>query len=166
VKPIIRAAARSAPALATAALAAAGLYATGTPAGAATAAPDTGLPICLVNGSQFCLDGQGQGNQMELNFPAISNFSTSFCGEINGQSVQAWQNSNNLWVHALSNGKVTLDNNSTNGCSNNADKWITVNAATHWQNVATGRLLWSPSDNGGALIQNSNAGGGWITWRR
>jgi hypothetical protein len=32
--------------------------------------------------------------------------------------------------------------------------------------VSTGRLLWSPSDNGGALIQNSNAGGGWITWRR
>jgi len=89
------------------------------------AAPLISFSLCLANspGEGACLTSAGQGVQAQIGSGA--NLTESNCGQQGGQNVFAWKNANNLWVHFLtSNGRVTFDNNPTNGCSNHADEWI------------------------------------------
>jgi hypothetical protein len=149
-----------------AATAAAGLILAPAAAIAATAAPaSAGQIICLTN-SPGCgaeLTAQGAGAQAQLSGNG-ANITVSDCGLQQGNPVRAWRNANNLWVHAKSDGTVTFENDSTNGCNNNADKWIKVpNTNSKWNSWAYGRLLWTNTDGGGELVYNSNSPG-WVSW--
>ena len=86
----------------------------------------TTFSLCLEN-SPGCgaeLTANGNGGQAYVS-TAGATLTESDCGFQSGNLVLAWRNQNGLWVHyKSSNGYITFETDSTNGCSNNADKFI------------------------------------------
>ena len=96
--------------------------------------------LCLSNAGYLgaCATAEGSGGQAQISEGGAS-LTVSSCGQISGQNVWAYKTQNGLWMHWLSsNGHVTFETDSTNGCSNNADKWI--------QNPSDARI-YSPYNN-------------------
>lgn len=111
--------------------------------------------LCLVN-SLACsaqLTGEGAGNQAQLSSSG-ADLTESNCGTLDGFTVVAWRNNNHLWVHyKTSNGFVTLESDTTNGCPNAADEWVR-------DPVGGGQFLYLPFNNTNIVMgtNSSNAG--------
>ena len=145
--------------------------ATSHPAAHHVAATDPQGVLCLYY-SQGCgaeLTAEGNGNQAQISTNGAT-LTQSNCGFINGAIVAAWKNNNGLWVHwKSSNGFVTFETDSTNGCSNNADKWVLISAGGpggpnvygNYSNVND--LLGTNGDTSGSKVFASQSPG-WDKW--
>lgn len=125
--------------------------------------PLVSFQICLTNGNHNCILGQGNGNDPILAAHGSgSSFTEDNCGDQSGNPVRAWKNSNTLYVHANSNGTVSMENDSTNGCTNNADKWIKVPSTnSEWISWNYTQSLSAAADVNGQFITQ---GAGWQQW--